>query len=636
MQEPVQPRGQWAAVEGEEMALEAGKPGILVGHVTGDAADLPPGVIYHPGRMPDAARRVPEGVEVLDDPEVIAWVRRAAATEMAGRYEAALERVRAGEWLYPEHQAGLAALRERSVPALAALMRDPSQTGPARARAAQALMDLGEEQGGEFLVEALSPADPQLCAAALERLNEFSSRVDLSRPEVAVRIVSLFSADDPEVLAKAAHLCAWKDVAGAEGPLRAAVERGAEPRQKLAECLAQRATMPESVQAALPNLFPEAGTEYRSTAFLFARALAGPDPAVSGRLRAALRQHLLRYDWPVRFNQQWARDFVDAARAEDRPVLERILAEAEDPVSRAYALRALGRLHPEEAVARALDAVRREGPWSLLVDLLMEHAGEADYPAIVEAFFPGGKIRMDLRTARLFQQRLGESGRRFLQAHLCAMEAATRREIEERRDRLDLEGTVSALHAAGVLPGDPEPLLREIRRDMRPGEEEPEGADALLTVLTTAGRMSYFDTETGFVPCEHHDLIRDLARGSGGRFMPECAVQFWLQDSEDDFDAPYLLHFLHGSRAYRFYAENFGDYYDVASILEALNFALEQAGMPERYLMLESGDQCAQIVFADPRGFGPIAERCGLTLAEDPSAPMRAGRAYEARVFGEE
>ena len=40
------------------MLSKSNKPVILVGHVEGDPADLPEGIVYHPGRDPDAPRRV--------------------------------------------------------------------------------------------------------------------------------------------------------------------------------------------------------------------------------------------------------------------------------------------------------------------------------------------------------------------------------------------------------------------------------------------------------------------------------------------------------------------------------------------------------------------------------------------------
>src|SRR5262249_13478331 len=151
---------------------------------------------------------------------------------------------------------------------------------------------------------------------------------------------------------------------------------------------------------------------------------------------------------------------------------------------------------------------------------------------------------------------------------------------------------------------------------------------ALLTgALSYANLTTAFDTETGFVPCNHHHLIRQFGRGSDGRFTPEYPVQVWHRQGEGDYDGPYTVQFIYRGRLYRFGAENYGDYYDVGAVVRALNAALEHNGHRERYLGLYTGDQCARFVFADPAAFVPVARRYGLPLSQDPSEAMRAGRA---------
>jgi hypothetical protein len=134
------------------------------------------------------------------------------------------------------------------------------------------------------------------------------------------------------------------------------------------------------------------------------------------------------------------------------------------------------------------------------------------------------------------------------------------------------------------------------------------------------------------LPCHHEELIRDFADHSDGKFKPECPVQIWHRQSEGDLDSPYTVQFLYRGLLYRFWAENYGDYYDVEAVARALNTALERNGQRERYLGLYTGDQCACLVFADPAAFVPVAEKYGLPLAEDPSEGMRAGLAYERHV----
>jgi len=78
---------------------KANRPIILVGHVEGDPADLPEGVVYHPGCNPDAPRRVSADVEILDDAELVAWTRRAYEADIDYRFRRAMEIARSGEWV---------------------------------------------------------------------------------------------------------------------------------------------------------------------------------------------------------------------------------------------------------------------------------------------------------------------------------------------------------------------------------------------------------------------------------------------------------------------------------------------------------------------------------------------------------
>jgi hypothetical protein len=84
------------------MSSKSNKPIILVGRVEGDPADLPEGIVYHPGRDPDASRRVSKEVEVIDDAQLIAWTRRAYKADVDHRFQVALEQVRSGDWVYAE------------------------------------------------------------------------------------------------------------------------------------------------------------------------------------------------------------------------------------------------------------------------------------------------------------------------------------------------------------------------------------------------------------------------------------------------------------------------------------------------------------------------------------------------------
>src|SRR5262249_31802618 len=223
------------------MLSKPNKPKILVGHVQGDPADLLEGVIYAPGRDPDVPPRVSKQVAVIDDRKLIAWTRKAYGADLDHRFAVALEQVRSGEWVCVEFRDALEQRAERATEELCRIMRNKRVTPKGRARAAEVLASLGRSEGGEVLVAALESPSADLCAAAVEMLGDWKSKVDLTQPAIAARIVNLLSSPDPEVVKKAAHLCAWRKVAGAEDGLRSAVLKGAGPLDELSETLARLA-----------------------------------------------------------------------------------------------------------------------------------------------------------------------------------------------------------------------------------------------------------------------------------------------------------------------------------------------------------------------------------------------------------
>jgi hypothetical protein len=620
---------------------EPDKPKILVDHIQGDPADLPEGIVYAPGRDPDAPLRVSRQVEVSDDPRLIAWTRQVYEADLDERFAVALEQVRRGDWVYLEYRDALEQSPARAAEQLRRIMHDEQVLLRGRARAAEVLASLRQPDGEEFLLAALDSSAAELCAAALEMLGGSTSTIDLARPDIAARIVRLLSSSDQAVVKKAVHLCAWHNVPGAEEGLRAALARGQGPLDELAETLARLATTAESVQAALPHLFRRRQKPYnQSVGFLFQRVIDHPDPAIAQPLHQALQHYLLTYKGEDRLAQHWARDLASVADHKAVPVLEDIVARARDPVSRAYALETLARLQPERAVERVLAEIQRNGPWDVLLRLLRKYAVAEDYQRISAVLYPrsGGKKkrRLKLEEAQLLLENLGHRGRQRLTRNLSRLEAVAREWAVWKLQGLDVRNALAELHAAGVIRQTPDELLARMDRREDDAEERLDTSHPWLLVraLGHAGLTTFFDTETGFVPCHHHHLIQQFAEGSGGRFTPECPVQIWRRRDEDDYNAPYIVQFVYRGRLYRFGAENYGDYYDVEAVVRALNTALEQNGQRERYIGLHTGDQCAHFVFADPAAFVPIAQRYGLPLCSDPSEGMRAGRAFEQQVFG--
>jgi hypothetical protein len=617
---------------------------ILVDRVTGDQP-LPANILHVPPRLPDAPARIDRRPRVSDDPRDIAAVRERWQQDIDARYTAALAAIRTDAYFLLEHQDVFLQLRDRAVVDMKAILaREPGAL--VKVRAARVLCDLGDPTGEQILLDSLQSRSTALCKAALLMLREWDLHVDLASSERARRVLTLLDHRDPDVVRAAADLCVWKKVPGAQERLVAVLEAGrAQNPEQSALGLARIATTPEAVQALLAHLFHDRPDDhYQGYHFQLERLLRHPDPRISEPVRKALHAYARKWTAKLRHQQHIVNDLAETADAEAIPVLEKIRDGARDPVSRLYALSALARLQPRQAVDLVLDFMAREGPDSMSIDILPEHVRKTDVGRILKAVVPpqgelnGAVVRLLLR--------LGDRGQQVVASRLTEVEPEARMEAVWALQGLNVRGALAELHAAGILPQSPDEVLAEMaqaRSHPHPllgswFEEDPVGEDSPTTVLQalgTAGLVTTFDTETGTVPCDHDHLILDFAEGTAGRFRPECPVQVWHQEHDEDFDAPYTVAFLHNGRVYVFGAENFGDYYDVEAVVNALNLALQHAGRPERFLGIEGMGQCAYYVFADPDAFLPLAARYGIPVSADHAGPMRAGRAFEEQMFSQ-
>lgn len=171
--------------------------------------------------------------------------------------------------------------------------------------------------------------------------------------------------------------------------------------------------------------------------------------------------------------------------------------------------------------------------------------------------------------------------------------------------------------------------LDKLKNPARKGSEGRAGA---VSVLEAAGRLLSFDTETGMVPTRHDRLLRDFARASAHQFNPEAEFEWYVPDQKNPDSGSYLVQFIHSGRLYRFRPRDLGDWYDVEAVTAAVERALSDAGVPERFVPLSTGDQTATYIFGRSSALKAVSSRLGFDLGSDPGQPFKAGRAFEERV----
>jgi hypothetical protein len=298
-----------------------------------------------------------------------------------------------------------------------------------------------------------------------------------------------------------------------------------------------------------------------------------------------------------------------AGHPEETDVLRAMLASGHEAWLRGRALVRLATTAADGAVDRLRAALDDEG--------LRDAAGEAI--ASLED--------VDDATVDALRAAAGREGRPAVMSRLIGALAAHGADVSDLADatldpwdrarvhwithRLGPRDVARRLAAAGLDPADG--ALAEIDADW----SDPPDPFAVVTRLIGEARMTGFDCETCIVPADHARLVRDLARLAEGVFPIESVSQ-----QAGDADR-YVVRFVARDRAIRFEARALGDWYDVPAVIGALNVALEQAGLQERYVRLHTGDQTCLVAFVRGEGFVEAAAELRVPIEVDPTTAAR-------------
>ncbi len=600
-------------------------------------------LIYYQSRSPDAPARVSRTPVVLDDSDEIQRCREIFENELAELYQQAINNISQGEWIFSEHEFALQQRKQQAVADLSALLDDESLPAKGRTKAAEQLILLGDTRGEKFLFNSLDSDSKELRLAALKSLREWNLDLDFSSPERNSILLAQLEAADHEIILAAAELCNYRKIPGTENRLTTLLEAGklTDPKPVAME-LAEIASTQRAVKALLPHVLRDKPEEFSQwTGYAFEQLIENPDPEISGPVKQALYDYTLQF--PEQRNDQILVEcLAKTANKAAIPVLKEILKNAKDPVSRTYAIGALARLQPDQALDLLTSHIKQEGPGYSTIRLLQTYATEQDYDQIIpviEEWTQKSEDVLDTEVLRLCLLKFGNRGEQFVREHLDQLTDQARMRARWKLEGLNLHSALKELHISGVIQTSPDELIKKINEAGNRSKDtdlfDPSNPDSLYSALVLEGIVVMFDAETSTIPCRHDRLILDFANASKGKFTPQWPVEYWHSKNEEDFDAPYTVQFVLENRLYRTGAENYGDWYDVEAIVRLINFALETTGRPERFITEQSGGQIASFIFADPFTFVPIARRYGLPLSTDPAEAMRKGLEFEERVINQ-
>ena len=173
-----------------------------------------------------------------------------------------------------------------------------------------------------------------------------------------------------------------------------------------------------------------------------------------------------------------------------------------------------------------------------------------------------------------------------------------------------VEQAVADFMQAGLLPdSDYRPLIDKIRKEM-----DPDPYNLFLILLEESGAMLDIDLEAGQTPVSHDLLVRELRGISRGIFHPTHIHQTIGSDPKNSDGTIYNVRWIFQNALYWATADDHGDWYDLSSITDAVDFCLKENAIEERFFLLDTGGQNVRILFGAREVLAALSEKYYLPI----------------------
>ncbi|MCM8536947.1 MAG: hypothetical protein NE334_13500 [Lentisphaeraceae bacterium] len=146
--------------------------------------------------------------------------------------------------------------------------------------------------------------------------------------------------------------------------------------------------------------------------------------------------------------------------------------------------------------------------------------------------------------------------------------------------------------------------------------------------LSTYNYMLNFDLETGFFPVGYQELFQEKIKNlTKAYFQPQETYELYIKAEEK-----YLIAFKDQGEAFQFKCENMGDWYDMDSVLNAMNEHFHNKGIEKRFIMLRSLGQNCMLLFVDMKKFNELRSQLFLTPSQEYKEVIERNKEFENRV----
>jgi hypothetical protein len=565
-------------------------------------------------------------LEITSDTEAVAEARRLALASTDSRVRQLMESPE--RFRCDDINRVVKANASQLLSAWRTLVSSPNEPFERRLVAAKFLCDRRDDGGLAFLMETVRSGEKRERRQALSQLHstvcDDAPWMRRKAQGLVGELLMFFEPTHDDVIPMVAHMCKELE---AEGAPERAIALWETPistwaRHALSTDLIPREAKTEgkvdAIEAALSNArlskFDLSQGLQCATAFLDSL-----DPNVVGRCLELIQKY---FPWKKKeliadgsgASSEWYPVIQETGTRAGRtgiPLLEEFLRSKLNSGYRGYALKALSDVLGQEVLSYVDESA----------DELRLAPAIAD--ALGRAFMGTGNSHVISRLQKLASRTRDEFALHQIKNAIkrigrTVVRKATRKQVAKSLphptqgpgalvEHTAITLTFSRLAAIGLItPFSPE----EMQLVKATEEREHDDPAWSLLVLDHARIRTCFDTESSDIPPRYDRLIWDFAENSRGIFSPEAV----LQKEERRRHKSIAVQFVFRDHLYRFQVRDNGDHFDVERIVVAMNKALANSGLRERFMSRHTGDQLADFIFGDPHLIAEAAQEFEWTL----------------------
>ncbi len=157
------------------------------------------------------------------------------------------------------------------------------------------------------------------------------------------------------------------------------------------------------------------------------------------------------------------------------------------------------------------------------------------------------------------------------------------------------------------------PVSEEIIKKVKEAIQTDDQGGMVQSMLGYLNRFLWFDAEVGVVPVDYVQLLKDFVNHSDGKLS---GTLVWADQVEQGDQFIYTITLIANNKVYMVSPEDMGDWYNVGTVITLMNKVLEDAGSKERFVLLNTGDQMALVIFGHEEKIIPFATKYGLLHTE--------------------